>query len=1292
MKSVMRGVALCLCLATLAIAQTSNATVGGTVSDATGALIPGVTITAANVATGIVNTAVTNEAGAYQFASLQTGSYTLSAELPGFQTQNYNNVALGISQQVRLNFTLQVGSVAQAVEVTVAADTAIATTSASVGTVLPEYRVRDLPLGGRNVMDLLASTTGAGPTDDARDGFFAGGRLSMVNTTRDGFIVSDGRYNFGAFSATFTSPDLIEEVRIITATVDADTGRGSGQVQMVTRSGTNQFRGSAFWTNRNSALDSANWFNNFNGAAKDYENRNQFGARLGGPIVRNKTFFFFLIDEQRFVKRQNFVGSVLTEPARQGVFRFFPGVDNQNLTQNNPTVDRNGNPVRPAAATGDLQQFSVFNRDAFRPGPDPTGFMQRVMLSRMPAANDFTTGDGLNTAGHRWTRRIDGLEFNMGDGQDKNRDQFNTRIDHNFNANQKFSFIYTWERGLNQAESSGIPQWPGGYYGENHIRPQVLGLSLVSTLSPTIVNELRVGYRQSWQHAWGPMWLGRGNEGDFITEETGDEGKEAYNLLPKSNGVPFGVVTTLFPQNFMLWAAGDGATRGQESPINTWGDNLSFTTGSHAFKLGGELRFQRSHARNDANFYPQALLGAGGVAVQGIDNVTVPGLSANNQTLARNLLTDLAGSVGEIRQSFDVRNSRDLVFRGYTEGVKLVKRDYNNREFSLFFKDTWRVRPSVTLNLGVHYDWFGVPWERNGLVANTVGGQQGLCGVTCGSLTVVELVGKNSPQPDKQLWKDDYNNFAPAVGISWSLPWFGQDKTVFRAGYGINYTGNPMNGIVGGASLRNIAAKPGVQGSSTHNTGLIHSQASYLSLSNISLPIPLQFSPLQPLALDGARSDLIIGTTDDRVSPYVQNFNVALQRELPGNMSLNVSYVGTKGTKLWNGPPLNDVEMLNNGFLDAFNTTRAGGNAPLFDQMLRGLNIPGAGVVNGATVTGSAALRAYTATRAFIANGNAGQLADFLNRSRNITGRGGGFVRNGGLPETFFVMNPQFSDVRLYGNPSNSTYHSMQVQLTKRLSSGVTTHTSYVWSRALGVSDGEGDVNPRDPNDLGADKTLLAYHRTHTFASNGTLELPFGPNRRFLAAAPGFVQRLVERWQFGGVFNWTAGQPLNLNAPVSTTWQNSTTMTPDVVGNFPKDIGKITKVANGVTYFPGLLQILDPARANVSTANALQGSFSNRAITDAQGNPLLVNPAPGKVGTLGLRSVEGPALINFDLNLIKRVRITETREFEFRMDALNVLNSPQFANPNVNINNTGFGRITTARGNRRFVVNARLNF
>src|SRR5215831_11141464 len=233
-----------------ALAQSTNATLGGTVSDASKALIPGVNVTATNTQTGIVSMTITNETGAYNFPSLQTGTYKVTAELPGFQTQTYNDVALGVGQQVRLNFSLQVSGQAQSVEVSVAADTLIATTSSSVGAVLPEYKVRDLPLATRNILDLVGTTSGVQGTGSN----FAGARITSLNTTRDGIPVSDGRYDIGAATTTYTSPDLVDEVRVIVAPADAELGRGSGQIQMSTRSGTNDFRGSIFWVNRNSKL------------------------------------------------------------------------------------------------------------------------------------------------------------------------------------------------------------------------------------------------------------------------------------------------------------------------------------------------------------------------------------------------------------------------------------------------------------------------------------------------------------------------------------------------------------------------------------------------------------------------------------------------------------------------------------------------------------------------------------------------------------------------------------------------------------------------------------------------------------------------------------------------------------------------------------------------------------------------------------------------------------------------------------------------------------------------------
>ena len=356
-----------------AFAQSSNASLGGTVSDASGALIPGVTVTATNTGTGIVTTVLSNETGTYQFPPLQPGALKLvGTGRPGIDRQHGavggDGAAPGVevvvllaadqhtavdggeplvdevNQRARVNFTLQVGGQAQTVEVSVAADTLIATTSASVGVVLPEYKLRDLPLGGRDVTDLVNAMPGVVGTN------ISGAPTGFSMTTRDGIPVNQGRYNPGVFTQTFISPDLVDEVRIIVAPADAEFGRGSGQVQMATRSGTNEYRGSVFWANRNSVWDAATFNNNFNNLGKDYLNRNQYGGRFGGPIVRNKTFFFFLYEGQRTVQKAVVTPIVLTPTARQGIFRYFPGVPNAGATAAVPSVDLAGNPVRPAAS------------------------------------------------------------------------------------------------------------------------------------------------------------------------------------------------------------------------------------------------------------------------------------------------------------------------------------------------------------------------------------------------------------------------------------------------------------------------------------------------------------------------------------------------------------------------------------------------------------------------------------------------------------------------------------------------------------------------------------------------------------------------------------------------------------------------------------------------------------------------------------------------------------------------------------------------------------------------------
>ncbi|HET9219284.1 MAG TPA: carboxypeptidase-like regulatory domain-containing protein, partial [Terriglobia bacterium] len=598
-----------LALGGTAAAQSGNATVSGTVTDSSSALIPGVSIKATNTQTSVLSATVSNEAGVYSFPSLQPGVYRVSAELPGFQTHTFTNVQLGNAQQVRLNFVLQVATVAQSVEVSVAVDTLLATSSSSVGTVLNENSVRELPLLGRDALELVNIMAGfREPVDPSNSnartgpngGFVAGISVAAVNTTRDGISVNDGRYNLGVFSATHINPDLVGELRIILAPVDAENGRGSGQVQIMTRSGTNRYNGAAVWNIQNTALNANTWNNNRTGAVPNWFNRHQLSVNYGGPIIRNKTFFFVLYDGQRMWSREVVRATVLTDAARNGNFRFFGNVVNGNAdaipssgaNPVAPVVDHLGNPLSVAqiqasiTAAGSsntvtpMQTISVFNRDPNRPGFDPTGYIQRITAT-MPQPNDFTGGDGLNTAIFRWNRRGDSLICSsicqQGLEDDVNRNQINVKVDHNFNTNHKFSVNYTYERFTATGQRGAYPGKEDEWYSQTTRKPQVITSSFVSTLTPTIVNDVRFGMRRAWSRSPYP----------YDEESTKDE---VLAFLPNVNSYP--VLFNTMPINVANNILNPGNnTNANTSTLWTLADSLSWTKGKHAFKGGIEGRW-----------------------------------------------------------------------------------------------------------------------------------------------------------------------------------------------------------------------------------------------------------------------------------------------------------------------------------------------------------------------------------------------------------------------------------------------------------------------------------------------------------------------------------------------------------------------------------------------------------------------------------------------------------------------------------------------------------------------------
>jgi hypothetical protein len=363
----------------------------------------------------------------------------------------------------------------------------------------------------------------------------------------------------------------------------------------------------------------------------------------------------------------------------------------------------------------------------------------------------------------------------------------------------------------------------------------------------------------------------------------------------------------------------------------------------------------------------------------------------------------------------------------------------------------------------------------------------------------------------------------------------------------------------------------------------------------------------------------------NRATPYIQNFNLSIQHELANNLLLDVSYVGSKGTQLYGKIDYNrvniDATYAGETLLDAFNTTRAGGDSPMFDAMLSGLDFgSGIGVV-GTDVSGSTALRKYSSTRSNLARGEIGQVADFLSDTTNITGVAGGLLANGGFDQDFITYNPQFNAAGLNGNNASSTYHSLQVTLTRRMTNGLAGSVNYTWSKSMGLSTSDGTLSTRDPRNRAADRSLLSSHRSHIINGNSSYALPFGQNRQFLSAAPGWVNQIVADWQLGGLFRWSSGAPLTFSASGISNITQSSNNTPNLVGTLPEPLLTFQDGALP-TYFPTLSR--ERQRETTTTVDTLHLANSNFAIIDANGNRVLENPEPGQVGTLGLATLEGP--------------------------------------------------------------------
>ena len=1416
MKIVILAIALLPLLLSANLFGQGASSLGGTVMDVSQAVLPGASVVAINTQTGVETSTAANNAGIYNFPSLQPGVYNVVATMDGFQKATKTDVRLGLAAQIRLNFELVVAGVETEVEVTTSAENLVLESGSSTGTVLAEESVTELPLVSNDVMDLINIMGGVvkaeNPIFGNQNQTFAGVPGSNINIQRDGISVNEIRYNSGIVSPSRINTEMVGEFKMILSPVDAEMGRGAGQVQMITKSGANAFHGSGVWNIQNTALDAYEWENKdqANVNPRAWRNLNNYTLSASGPIIKNKTFFFATWDQQIVRSKTSVVSTVLTNCARKGIYRYLDDVRIGNANQDPSVTAEYPPPTYTATVVGktraavntdgsvretytwpneptryyslagvtetnelrfnnvlgpltpaeqDLLSVSAYSDcadympnyemdygetawDQYRTGYDKSGLVERFS-AMMPPVNSYDSGDGLNYAGHRWTRTLKGSDTVFGSGEDNLRKSITVKIDHNINSAHRVSGTYAYETDKGE---DAFPYWPSEYNGYGGLvdrQPQTFTVSLTSTLKPTLLNEFRMGLSRTRTHTNEPL----------SNPTTGDELREVLMTLlptddaekfPRYTGYPIlagpGTGSILFhPEGGAGHPYGSRGnlptTWGGVDPRWTFSDTITWMRGAHSFKGGFEFRRNKSWQEQNglvsfsggANTFPSIKGGtvsgspyrdyalSSWEGMPEIDEDYRSGTAASgNYSTAYALMTYMAGSVGDISQYFFVTDAKNPRWNNAGAGELSYISDLRNREFSFFFKDDWKVSSSLTLNLGMRYEYYGVPWVDSGLTAGVRDGVRGMFGMSGGDFstwmpenpqesayrTEQIFIGPNSLNPDIAVFNKDQNNFAPHIGFAWQLPWFGKGKTTLRGGYSVSYMAVSNFDNTMGYAAR-LANAPGMTYAYQYRG---HAENPYLDFDNIGTLLPLYDPQVGFIGAPPDEQPAVMGTgtvqpvekrdqaltiyDPDIRNPYIQNLTMSLTRNVGNNITVDLRYIGTLSRKSISGLNLNTANYINNGLQDELKSLREGTPSAMLDAMILPgtLYVPTPGGVADLTLTGSQqVLQQYSQQ---MANG------DFLSIAQSLaTTNGdkdgylgvqpstvrGAVLRYSGTPENLIYANPQYSSATVQMNMNHSNYHSMQAQVTMRPTRGLSFQTSYTWSRNLarqGITD---------YREIGEDYWLSGQHRSHSLSSYGTWDLPFGANGFVFRNASGAVKKAIEGWQLSWIASMTSGIPMSISG-LNTLWGNAAM---DLVGPFDTKSGKVTwepGAATGRYFGDTYMAVVDPICSTGAVDDALifqpanwwesQGSLQTkcagtsglRALAlvagyDENGSPIpgdivFQNAEPGTRPNFQGNNLTGPGRWSLDMAMSKSIEFMEGKRIDFRVDAQNIFNHP----------------------------------
>ncbi len=1086
---------VCLCFllvsAEYAAAQVDQGSITGTITDTTGAVVPDAQVTLLNTDQGLTLEVTTNQSGEYTFSPVRIGNYSLTVNAKGFARTTQQNLTVNVAQHLQANIQLKLGSSTETVEVNTAPPQ-LQTEEASVGQVMTEKSVNSLPLNGRNFTFLAqlgagTQTPQADTRGNAASGAFSanGLRPAQNNYLLDGIDNNSNAVDFlnGTNFIVLPPIDAVSEFKVQTANFSAELGRSAGAVLNATiKSGTNGIHGAAWEFFRNDVLDAADWFENNGGVKKGKLRLNQFGGAVGGPIIKDKIFFFGDYEGLRRVQGTVETGSVPTAAeVASGFTNLSDLITSKTQTDSlNRTIPL-GTVVDPATTrfvtantvdpvSGLTAKSSGFVRDPFGTcGPGTQVFSAGACnLNQLPANRLDPVALKLMSLYPKPNQAGISSNYTVSPSLFEHRNAFDVRAD--VNPTQKdqvfFRFSYVDDPQFIPGIFGGVADGGGFQQGEQTAKSNQSVLGYTHVFTPATVNVLHVGFNHLHTTRFGPVG---GTTG--IPDQYGIQGIPQF---PENGGLPsigIGGLSTLGSNAFL--------PSDEISQTLQVTDDFTKVWRKHSFKAGIESQHVKFSTLQPA-------FSRGNFDYDG-RYTDIPTQNNGGTGRAQFLLTPQAASV-----------PGGVDYSGGADGVNAsnINKTYDSRTYlAFYFQDDWKITPKLTLNLGLRYDYFSPINETNGGQANFVqnGPPNGAptyiipaSGKDDRSLSTsfIDLLNKDGialEQTNKYgqgLVQTQKNNFAPRIGLAFQI----NPKLVVRGGFGFfynsfenqgygpnigenypfvynfSYSGQTNSKTPGQQAVSPISYNTPWAGCGTAGPGQTATIGAGLSC--------IQFSPTavnaQGLGLQGLQFDYL--------TPRTLSVNTTLQYSLTRALSAQIAYVFTQGKNLQQGVGNNNVTALLPAGTSTTNTTNpgAGGTVPFPD-----------------------------------------------------------FSSNGSYQSTIGLSN----------------YNGLQTKLEQQFSNGLTLLFAYTYSKTLSdagdLLNGGSSAGLRAPAVPGLGPTfdygLANFDIRHVVHFSGNYDLPFGQNKRFMANSGKLANAVVGGWAVNWIVTLQGGQPITLTCPTSTT-------------------------------------------------------------------------------------------------------------------------------------------------------------